>query len=155
MSKFAVGDLVRVTNPNLVWFDRTGKVFEIKDNDLMPFRVKYSNGETGRYQAQELTLADPDVHTVLDQMDAESAPCITAEQWAKAFAPDPVNHPAHYGGDATYETIKVIEAWGLGFSLGNCVKYLSRAGKKGPVLEDLRKARFYLDREIAAAEAAQ
>ena len=42
-----------------------------------------------------------------------------------------VNHPPHYGGDTTYEAIKVIEAWGLDFHLGNVVKYISRAGKKG------------------------
>lgn len=60
-----------------------------------------------------------------------------------------VNHPAHYGGaDNPYEAILVIEAWGLGFCLGNCVKYLCRAGKKGDVLEDLRKAAWYLNREI-------
>lgn len=61
-----------------------------------------------------------------------------------------VNHPAHYGGDTTYEAIKVIEAWELGFHLGNTVKYISRAGKKEPSreLEDLEKARWYLDRRI-------
>lgn len=52
-----------------------------------------------------------------------------------------VNHPAHYGGDTTYEVIRVIEAWQLGFCLGNTVKYIARAGKKGDALEDLRKAR--------------
>ena len=41
-----------------------------------------------------------------------------------------VNHPKHYGGaDNTYEAIKVIEAWELGFCLGNTIKYISRAGK--------------------------
>ena len=68
-----------------------------------------------------------------------------------------VNHPDHHKAptdpDTIYEAIKVIEAWGLGFALGNCVKYLSRAGKKGDRLEDLRKARWYLDREIAKLEA--
>ncbi len=62
-----------------------------------------------------------------------------------------VNHPKHYGGKSnTYEAIKVIEAWSLGFCLGNTVKYISRAGKKDPskMLEDLEKARWYLDREI-------
>ncbi len=64
-----------------------------------------------------------------------------------------VDHPDHYGGrDAVYEAIKVIEAWGLGFCLGNTVKYISRAGKKGEVLEDLRKARWYLDRYIRSLE---
>ena len=60
-----------------------------------------------------------------------------------------VNHPAHYGGDTTYEVIKVIEAWQLGFNLGNVVKYISRAGKKGDTLTDLLKAQFYLEREIS------
>lgn len=59
-----------------------------------------------------------------------------------------VNHPPHYGGDTTYEAIKVIEAWGLGFCLGNAVKYICRAQHKGTALEDLKKARWYLDREI-------
>lgn len=66
---------------------------------------------------------------------------------------DPINHPPHYGGDTTYETIKVIEAWGLDFCLGNAVKYISRAGKKRDELEDLKKARFYLERRIAQLEA--
>ena len=63
-----------------------------------------------------------------------------------------VNNPTHYGGsDNVYEAIKVIEAWGLGFCLGNVVKYRSRAGKKDPkkLVEDLEKAKWYLEREIA------
>ena len=60
---------------------------------------------------------------------------------------DPVTKPAHYTR-GKYETIDVIEDWGLGYRLGNCVKYISRAGHKGDRLEDLKKARWYLDREI-------
>ena len=72
------------------------------------------------------------------------------------MASDPVNHPPHYGGaDNHYEAIKVIEAWGLGFCLGNVVKYISRAGRKGAAVEDLKKARWYLDREIARMESGQ
>lgn len=59
-----------------------------------------------------------------------------------------INHPQHYGGDSVYETIKVIEAWKLGFNLGNTLKYISRAGKKGDRIEDLKKALWYLQREI-------
>ena len=60
-----------------------------------------------------------------------------------------VNHPRHYGGEGNpYEAIKVIEAWDLNFSLGNVVKYISRAGKKNETLEDLEKASWYLDRAI-------
>jgi hypothetical protein len=63
-----------------------------------------------------------------------------------------VNHPAHYGGDTVYEAIKVIEAWGLNFHLGNAVKYICRADRKGNALEDLKKARWYLDRYISQLE---
>lgn len=71
--------------------------------------------------------------------------------------PETVNHPSHYGGDSVYEAIKVIEAWGLGFCLGNAVKYIARAGKKNPerIVEDLQKARWYLDREIRTLKAAK
>ena len=60
-------------------------------------------------------------------------------------------NPAHYK-DLSPEPIDVIEGWGLGFHIGNAVKYLARAGKKGDALEDLRKARWYLDREISRLE---
>ena len=61
-----------------------------------------------------------------------------------------VNNPKHYGGDTTYEAIKVIEAWELNFHLGNVVKYISRAGKKDltKTKEDLLKAQWYLGRYI-------
>ncbi len=61
-----------------------------------------------------------------------------------------VNNPKHYGGNTTYEAIKVIEAWELNFHLGNVVKYISRAGKKdtNKTKEDLLKAQWYLDRYI-------
>lgn len=65
---------------------------------------------------------------------------------------DAVNHPSHYQGKI--EVIDFIEDKHLGFNLGNCIKYIARAGKKNPekLLEDLKKARWYLDREIANME---
>ena len=65
-----------------------------------------------------------------------------------------IEHPAHYGGkDNQYEAIKVIEAWGLNFSLGNVLKYINRSGKKSDnPLEDLQKAAQYLGFEIARLE---
>jgi len=69
--------------------------------------------------------------------------------------------PQHYGGDTVYEAIKVIHAWGLGFNLGNCVKYICRRGEKSrqgnnvdlrAIIIDLKKARFYLDYEIKMLE---
>jgi transposase len=67
---------------------------------------------------------------------------------------DPVNHPAHYKAGG-FETIDFIEAKDLNYRLGNVVKYVSRAGKKdSDPLVDLKKARWYLDREIFAREGA-
>jgi hypothetical protein len=63
-----------------------------------------------------------------------------------------IDHPSHYTF-GRYEVIDVIEDWQLGFHLGNAVKYIARAGRKGDALEDLRKARWYLDREVARREA--
>ena len=58
-----------------------------------------------------------------------------------------VDHPRHYNM-GKYEVIDVIEDWNLGFNLGNTVKYIGRAGHKDNVLQELKKARWYLDREI-------
>lgn len=64
---------------------------------------------------------------------------------------DLVNHPPHYNVGAI-EVIDVIENFGLGFHLGNVVKYVLRSAYKGSMLEDLKKSRWYLDREIARLE---
>ena len=64
---------------------------------------------------------------------------------------DPVHSPSHYKSGGI-EAIDVIEAFQLGFNLGNVVKYVLRAGRKGDALEDLEKAAWYLDREIDKLE---
>lgn len=68
---------------------------------------------------------------------------------------DDTTRPAHYGGDANpFEPIKIIEWYGLGFCLGNTIKYLLRAGRKSAEsrMDDFKKARWYLDRHIARLE---
>ena len=62
-----------------------------------------------------------------------------------------IDHPRHYKF-GSIEVISVIEDWGLGFHLGNVVKYVARAPYKGKELEDLKKARWYLDRKIKNME---
>lgn len=60
-----------------------------------------------------------------------------------------IDHPDHYGGeDNLYEAVKVIDAWGADFYIGNVLKYLCRAGKKGSKNEDLKKAAWYLNEKI-------
>lgn len=77
---------------------------------------------------------------------------MTAEQltvkdiWEK-LKHDPVEHPSHYTWHAGVECIDVAEEFN--FNLGNVLKYVWRAGRKGEVLEDLKKAKFYLEREIS------
>jgi hypothetical protein len=61
---------------------------------------------------------------------------------------DNINHPSHYQSKTGLESIEVIEAFELNFHLGNAVKYILRHDKKENPLEDLKKARWYLDREI-------
>lgn len=69
---------------------------------------------------------------------------------------DPVNHPSYYT-DSKIEVLDYILDHKFGFLLGNCVKYISRAGKKYPgnkekEIEDLKKAEFYLKRRISQLE---
>lgn len=63
---------------------------------------------------------------------------------------DPVNHPSHYTQHGTAECIDIAET--MTFCQGNAFKYIWRAGAKGDRVEDLRKARWYLDREIKRLE---
>ena len=68
-----------------------------------------------------------------------------------------ISHPERYGGDTTYECIKVLEAWlppeqYKGFLRGNALKYLCRVGKKDETVQELKKARFYLDKYIEFEE---
>ena len=58
-----------------------------------------------------------------------------------------VNHPQHYQGNK-YEVIDIIEDFDLNFCLGNAIKYILRAGKKGNKNEDIQKAIWYLNREL-------
>ena len=67
---------------------------------------------------------------------------------------DPVNHPAHYKSHPSgIEVIEITEH--MNFTLGNVVKYVLRSEHKGNQLEDLKKARWYLHREITRLEKAQ
>jgi len=69
-----------------------------------------------------------------------------------SMSKEAVNHPQHYNA-GKIEVIDAIEDWKLGFHLGNVVKYVARAEHKNDALEDLKKARWYLDRYIKFIEA--
>ena len=89
---------------------------------------------------------------IKDNHGSDDAPTYAQEQLAETEKREKrrerVNHPDYYkrGG---IEAIDAIEAWGLGFCLGNAVKYICRAGRKtADSLQDLQKAAWYLNREI-------
>lgn len=64
---------------------------------------------------------------------------------------DMVSHPSHYNkGDPVYEPYKVIKAWDCDFNIGNAIKYLARYRNKWDAIEDLEKAKQYIDFEIEA-----
>lgn len=140
MSEFKVGDRVAHRKfPN--W--SSGTVRELLANGAV---VQWDNGNRKEHHYLALCL-------ISSPLETRSTSDSGAEKGVKPET-DAVNHPAHYGGETTYEAIKVITAWGLGFDLGNVTKYVARAGKKDPTkeLEDLRKARFYLDHRINQLE---
>lgn len=60
-----------------------------------------------------------------------------------------INSPPHYVEGRRIEPINVIEAWSLSHHLACVVKYIARAGRKNPILEDLKKAEWYLDRVVS------
>lgn len=94
--------------------------------------------------------ADGTLKQRMQRFSDEPKPFVVSSNTSVATpAPDMVNHPPHYkvGG---IETIDFIEAKGLNYHLGNVVKYVTRADHKGERLENLQKAKWYLEREIAS-----
>lgn len=65
---------------------------------------------------------------------------------------DNVKHPAHYIAGRRYEPKDVIRDWDLNFNLGSAVKYISRAGRKDDIIEDLQKAMQFIQFEIEYLE---
>lgn len=63
-----------------------------------------------------------------------------------------ISHPSHYVDGRKYEPKDVIRDWNLNFNLGSAVKYISRAGRKDDIIQDLKKAKQFIDFEIEALE---
>lgn len=87
----------------------------------------------------------------------DADPIFDSELWramSSCLHKERIDHPPHYNHGGV-EVIDAIEAWKLNFHCGNVVKYVARADYKGTPIEDLKKARWYLDREIQRREKAQ
>jgi len=69
---------------------------------------------------------------------------------------DSINHPKHYNinwvGEQAIETFDYINSWKMGYAEGNIIKYVSRHKYKGKAIQDLKKARWYLDKMIEELE---
>ena len=127
---FDIGDPVRVINRRLGAYLRVGEVAEVLERDaaggVSLLKVEFDFGPMRLYP-NELELV--------------------------AQESDPVAHPPHYTSHPSgIECIQVTEH--MGFNLGNALKYIWRCDLKQDAIEDLKKARWYIDREIAKREAA-
>lgn len=115
-----------------------GRLYE-RPNSPPPPPIKLSADETLKRLAADERLK------YLGKVITAKSPNSTIKQH------DDINHPSHYTqGDI--EVIDYIEDKKLGYRLGNVVKYVSRAGHKDDAIKDLKKARWYLNREIAKRE---
>lgn len=115
-----------------------GRLYE-RPNRPPPPPIKLSADETLKRLAADERLK------YLGKVITAKSPNSTIKQH------DDINHPSHYTqGDI--EVIDYIEDKKLGYRLGNVVKYVSRAGHKDDAIKDLKKARWYLNREIAKRE---
>lgn len=88
---------------------------------------------------------DTEIHYSDFIMNIEAAK--GSDQISRPEQPDMVNHPSHYNVKG-FEVIDIIDAFGLNFNMGNALKYLLRADKKGNKKQDIQKALWYLQREI-------
>lgn len=125
-----------------------GRLYEQPNNPPPPTRLSASE-ELSRYIANEelrrFGEATNRFGVHMGKVIAEKSPNRIVNQG------DDINHPSHYTqGDI--EVIDYIEDKKLGYRLGNVVKYVSRAGHKDDAIKDLKKARWYLNREIAKRE---
>ena len=127
--------------------DLTVEMLEV-DPELSSKTLMRKLGVTRPYAYNLLSLARKKMREAVEELAEKVAG--VAPPAPPVPTPDMVNHPAHYktGG---IETIDFIEAKKLNYHLVNVVKYITRADHKGDRLENLKKAQWYLEREIAQA----
>jgi hypothetical protein len=135
-------------NPN-VKVREIAKMFKIAPTSIYAIRAKLKSAATkGNWKTVAVGTSKKSLVARYTQKPSTLVPNAVASM--ALYADDMVNHPPHYktGG---IETIDFIEAKNLGYNLGNVVKYISRADYKGDRLENLKKAQWYMNREIDLA----
>lgn len=132
--KYKVGDVVRLVNTDEMSEEWRGKSVTISAVNTLGrfYRIEEDGGQCIWYESD------------IEYLEASAAEKIQGNE---------STHPTHYQGGV--EPIDLIEAQQLSFNRGNVVKYVCRAGRKDNELEDLKKAEFYLKREIDRLERVQ
>jgi hypothetical protein len=165
LNGFAVGDWVVITptenSDSVILKARAGElgcITKIAEGDLYPYAVHFNDGAETGFNAEEMRHQDSsESYLFAHKVDIRIE---ELADWEKeileeaAQETDVVNHPSHYadGWSNGAEVIDITE--NLNFNRGNAVKYIARAGKKDQdrEVEDLKKAQFYINREIARLE---
>lgn len=127
-----------------------------KDGTLVAFENEpYKEEEAGKWEVARM-------HDVFEELEETDNSFIHVSWYDEEPTPvkiisdenllnETVNHPDHYQGNK-YEAIDIIEDYNLNFHLGNVIKYVLRADKKNDRVEDLKKAAWYLSRELEREE---
>ncbi len=131
---FKIGDKVKVTN-----LDVRSRHFEAINMDRSEIISTYQDYYVVGTYSDNLYLRENEIALV----EEKTNPVDPKKEL--------VNSPDHYKSSGM-EAIDVIEAFNLGFNLGNTVKYILRCGKKDSELQELKKAKWYLEREISRRE---
>ncbi|MEV5883116.1 DUF3310 domain-containing protein [Streptomyces sp. NPDC052020] len=146
--KFNVGQSVEISKPSTAYTEhfrgQRGFISKYREDEMYPYEVTFPKGNILAFAGEELSPTDPSYPENVD----EAADCIAKVE------DDMINHPSHYTWLPNgVEVIDITEL--LPFNTGNVVKYVLRAGRKhGEPITDLRKAAWYINREIERLEAA-
>lgn len=121
---------------------------KVSPKDKQPEKVAESAPVISKMETTESYINSESVQGLYDCVNADDVKvsCVSTDKKHNSIS-NVIDHPSHYNC-GKIEVIDFIEDQGLSFHLGNVIKYVARAGSKGDKLEDLKKARWYLDRYI-------
>ena len=114
-----------------------GKMYDVLPTHPLCYVIINERGVQDKYMKERFEVI-PSIDDVIKDKQKENTPHGAIEH---------VNHPKHYN-KGKFEVIEVIEDWGLGFNLGNAIKYIGRCEHKGNKKQDLEKALWYIKREL-------
>ncbi len=126
-------------------------IFDWMENLVCVVYVNFADSKLSIRKRRKI-ISDEISRTLVEFLNADNQPTENQQEETKpSEQKETVNHPSHYN-QGKFEAIDVIEDWKLNFNLGNAVKYIARCPFKQNKLEDLKKARWYIEREIKTVE---